>query len=85
MADTRVEVVLEMPFLALSKIKMDFAERELTYKTYTFAKALPTIKKVQIISPKKFTKAALDPNYGAFVVHITTLINSMEVHPGQKV
>ena len=29
-ANTSVEVVLEMPFLALRKVKMDFAKRELT-------------------------------------------------------
>ena len=29
-ADTSVEIILGMPFLALSKVKMDFTERKLT-------------------------------------------------------
>ena len=80
-ADTSVEVVLGMPFLALSKVKVDFAERELTWKAYTIAEALPTTKRVQIIGPKEFAKAALDPDQEAFVVHVATLSSSMEVHP----
>ena len=75
-ADTSVEVVLGMPFLALSKVEVDFAERELTWKAYTIAEALPTTKRVQIIGPKEFAKAALDPNQEAFVVHVAT--SSME-------
>ena len=55
-ADTSVEVVLEMLFLALSKAKVDFAERELTWKAYTIAEGLPTTKKVQIIGPKEVAK-----------------------------
>ena len=55
-----MEVVFGMPFLTLSKVKVDFIERELIWKVYTIAKALPTIKRVQIISPKQSAKAALD-------------------------
>ena len=80
-----MEVVLGMPFLALSKVKVDFAERELTWKAYTIAEALPTTKRVQIIGPKKFAKAALDPDQEAFVVHVATFFSSMEVHPDREV
>ena len=84
-ADTSVEVVLGMPFLALSKVEVDFAERELTWKAYTIAEALPTTKRVQIIGPKEFAKAALDSDQEAFVVHVATLFSSMEVHPEVQV
>ena len=80
-----MEVVLEMSFLSFSKVKVDFAERELIWKTYTIAKALPTTKRVQIISPKEFAKVALDSNQEAFVVYVATLLNSIEVHPDRKV
>ena len=85
MADTSVEVVLGMPFLALSKVKVDFAERKLTWKVYTIAEALPTIKRVQIIGLKEFAKAALDPDQEAFVVYVATFFSSMEVYPDRKV
>ena len=84
-ADTSVEVVLGMPFLALSKVEVDFAERELTWKAYTIAKALPTTKRVQIIGPKEFAKAALDPDQEAFVVHVAIFFSSMEIHPDRQV
>ena len=84
-ADTSVEVVLGMPFLALSKVEVDFAERELTWKAYTIAEALPTTKRVQIIGLKEFAKAALDLDQEAFVVHVATLFSSMEVHPDREV
>ena len=85
MANTSVEVVLGMVFLALSKVKVDFAERELTWKAYTIAKVLLTTKRVQIISPKEFAKAALDPDQEAFVVYIATIFNSIEIHPDREV
>ena len=79
-----MEVVLGMPFLALSKVEVDFAERELTWKAYTIAEALPTTKRVQIIGPKKFAKAALDLDQEVFIVHVI-LFNLIEVHPDRDV
>ena len=84
-ADTSIEVVWGMLFLAFSKVEVDFAEKELTWKLYTIAKALPTIVKVQIIRPKEFAKVALDLDQEIFVVHVVTLINPIEVHPDREV
>ena len=84
-ADTSVEVVFGMPFLTLSKVKIDFIKKELIWKTYTIAKTLLIIKKVQIISPKECAKATLNQDQKAFVVHVTTLFNPMKMHPDQKV
>ncbi len=42
LADTSIEVVLEMPFLALSDGDVCFAGKELSWRSYTTAKALPT-------------------------------------------
>ena len=80
-----MEIVLEMPILAFSKVKVDFAKRELTWKAYTIAEALPTTKRVQIIGLKEFAKAVLDPKQETFVVHVATLFNLMGVHLDQKV
>ena len=51
-ADTGVKIVLEILFLILNKVKVDFTERELTWKAYTIAEALPTTKRVKIIGPE---------------------------------
>ena len=45
-ADTSIKVIFRMPFLTLSKVKVDFIKRELIWKAYTIAEALPTIKRV---------------------------------------
>ena len=44
MADTKFEVILEMPFLKISNADMLFGEKTLTWRTYTINKALPTIE-----------------------------------------
>ena len=84
-ADTSVEVILKMLFLAFSKVEGNFAEKELTWKAYTIAEALPTTQNIQIISLKEFAKAALDLDQEAFMVHVASLFSSMEVHPDQGV
>ena len=52
-ADTSAEVILGMPFLTLSTVDANFAERELTWWSYNAAMALPITKRVQIIDRKK--------------------------------
>ena len=74
-----------MPFLAYSKVERDFAKKELTWKAYTIAETLPTTKKVQIIGPKEFAKAALDLDQETFVVHVANLFTPIGVHPDWKV
>ena len=54
-----------MPFLTLSNADIQFAEKELTWRSYTVAEALPTTKRVEIIDKKEFAKAALDENVEA--------------------
>ena len=85
MADLSIEVVLGMPFLTLSNADIKFAQKELTWRSYTTAEALPTTKRVEIIDRKEFAKAALDEHVEAFVVHVTSLsLNSMSIHPARE-
>ena len=44
LADISAEVVLGMPFLTLSNADVQFVEKELTWRSYTTAEALPTTK-----------------------------------------
>ena len=59
MADTRMEVILGIPFLTLSSADIRFAERELVWSTYIDAETLPTARRVEIIDKKEFAAAAL--------------------------
>ena len=72
LADINTEVVLGMPFLTLSNTNVQFVKKELTWRSYTTAKALPTTKWVEFINKKKFAKAALDENSETFVVHVAS-------------
>ena len=85
-ADINVEIVFEISFLTFNKVEMDFAEKEFTWKVYTITEALPIMKKIQIIDPKKFIKAALDLEQKVFIIHTVTLfVNLMKIYPDRKV
>lgn len=71
LTDINMKVVLRMSFLILSNANIEFVKKELIYKFYTIAEALPPIKCVELIKKKKFTKIALDENSEAFVIYIT--------------
>ena len=70
MADTSIEMVSGMFFLIFSNRDIQFAEKELTWRPYTAAEALPTTKQVELIDKKEFAKAALDEESETFVVHV---------------
>ena len=78
-----MEVVLGMPFLTLSNADIQFAEKELTWKTYTTEDALPTTRRVELIDKKEFAKAALDENIETFVMHVSSLSlgSKITIHP----
>ena len=59
-------------------------ERKFTCNFYTTAKALPTIKRVELINKKEFAKAALDAKSETFIMHIAALealLARMFIHP----
>ena len=73
LVDISAEVVLGIPFLTFNNADVQFVKNELTWRSYTTAKALPTIKQVELIDKREFGKAALDENFETFVVHVTSL------------
>ena len=84
-ADSKFEVVLGMPFLKISNANVAFDERILTWKLYNTHKALPIIKRVQLVDPKKFVIAALDMDSETFVVHVAIREQKqMNMDPGGK-
>ena len=78
-------MVLGIPFLTLNNANIQFAQKKLSWRSYTTAKALPITKRVEIIDRKEFAKAALDEHVEAFVVYVTSLsLNSMLIHPARE-
>ncbi len=56
LADTSMEVVLEMPFLALSNADFQFGAKELTWRSYITTKALPITSQVELIVKENLLK-----------------------------
>ena len=88
LAETSMEVVLEMTFFTLSNADIQFAKKELIWRSYTAVEALPITKWVELINKKEFAKAALDEASETFVVHIAALeallrLARMTIHPSQ--
>ena len=79
-----MKVVLEMPFLALSKVEINFAEQELTWKTYSLNEAFSTTKRVQLIDCREFVAAALILVEEVFVVHMAYLGIKISIHPARE-
>ena len=82
--DTKMDIVLGMPFLTLSNVDTWFAEEDLIWKIYMAIDVLLTTKKVQIINRKKFVKVALDPNKEVFVVYVAIITLEMAIHPAHQ-
>ena len=47
-----MEVILRMPFPTLSNENIQFAEKELTWKSYTIEEVLSTTRRVELINKK---------------------------------
>ena len=73
LADISMEVVLGMFFLIFSNTNVQFVEKELTWRSYTITKTLPTTKQVELINKKKFAKVALDKKSETFFIHMALL------------
>ena len=79
-----MEIVLGMPFLTLSNADVQFLEKELTWRSYITAEALPSTKWVELIDKNEFAKAALDKNSETFVVHVASLSLVPGIYPDSK-
>ena len=86
LAETSMEVVLGMLFLAFSNADIQFAEKELTRRSYTATEALSITKRIKLIDKKEFLKAAMDEKSKTFIVYIVTLeaeLARMAIHPSR--
>ena len=77
LADINVEVMLWISYLTISNTNVSFSDQELIRRSYTTAKALFSIKRVELIDKKKFAKTALDEKIETFVIYVTSLSLSL--------
>ena len=80
MANTIIEVILEISFLIFSNINIQFAEKELILRFYTTEKALPTFQRIKFIDKKEFAKIECNKNVEAFVVYMASFISKMMIY-----
>ena len=73
LAEISIEVGLRMLFLTFNNANIQFAKKKLTWRSYTAAEALPTIKRIELIDKNVFAKTALDENFGTFVIYVAAL------------
>ena len=73
-----------MLFLIFNNADIQFAEKELTWKTYTTKKALLTIRWVEFIDWKEFAKTELDENIKAFLIYVSSLGLRITIYPVKK-
>ena len=88
-ANVSPEVVLEIPFLTLSGVDIDFLCQELQWRTYTTEEVLPTTRHVELVGKKEFAATALDLKYETYVVHLASLssaplVASLDVYLFQR-
>lgn len=79
--NTVIEVILGMFFLAFSKVKINFADQKLNWKTDTLNNALLTTKQIEMIDQRDFIAAALALDKKAFVIHIAYLETKISIYP----
>lgn len=68
-----MEMILEIFFLIFSNANLQFAEKKLTWKTYTATKAVATTKQEKLIDKREFARAALDKKSNTFVIYVAAL------------
>ena len=70
LVDTIKDMVLEIPFLTMNNIDIQFDTWCFTWRSYTTAKALPITKQVELIDKQKFAKVAVDKNSKMFIIYL---------------
>lgn len=73
LADISIEMVLEIPFLILSNVNIQFDTKSFIWNSYIRFETWFTIKEIELINKHKFVKTALDKNSETFVIHVAVL------------
>ena len=84
-ADTKFEMVLEMPFLKISNTNIVFRKGILMWKFYIISEVLPTTKRVWLVDPKEFVIMVLDADSKTFVIYVAIREREeMAINPARK-
>lgn len=62
-----------MFYLAFSNTDIQFKVEKLTWRFFTTAKTLSTVRQMELINKHKFVNAALNENSKTFVIYIAAL------------
>ena len=73
LADTSMEVVLEIPFLALRNADILFPTKSFIWRSYSVFELLSTARWVKLIDKHKFSRAALDEKSETFIIHVAAM------------
>lgn len=87
LANTRMDMVLDMPFLSLSNANINFDTKNLIWRSYTTAGTLLPTSRIKVIKKKEFAKRVLDENSESLVMLVITLVatgaDGIKVHLSQ--
>lgn len=73
LAEIGIKVRLEILFLSLGNVDLEFSIKKLIKRLYTTAKVLSTVKKFELINKHKFVKAVLNKKSNIFLIDIAIL------------
>lgn len=83
-ANIEIEVLLNLLFLAFSKVKIKFIDQKLSWKIDILKKTLLITKQMHMIDWKKFATIALAMNKEAFLLYIIYLECKILIYIAQK-
>lgn len=83
LADISIDIAFKISFFTLNNIVVNFNNQELKWSLYITAKALFTIKQIEMVGRKEFVVIVLNLENDIFVVYILSLtISDMsKIHP----
>lgn len=73
LADISMDITLEMLFVMLRNIEIDYISCHICWKTDIITKIILTTSKVELIEKKEFIAAAFDLRNKAFVVYVASI------------
>ena len=79
-------IIQTIPTIPFINANVRFAERELTWRIYTAAEALPTTGRVEIIDKEEFAATTLNEDEETFVVDVAAIMGSKRraIHPSRE-
>lgn len=81
LAEINMDIILNISFLILSNVKIDFVDCYIYWKSYTIVKVLLITRQIELIGNKKFVVVVLNLEDKAFVVHIASISLDWDVYP----